>query len=65
MKLDKIIKIFRKINEEAAAVSAAPTNNASGGAIAGLPPDQPPVRLNKKRIPTPIGRYGTRRTWKI
>jgi hypothetical protein len=64
MKFDKIIGIVRKLNEEAA-VSAAPTNNASGGAIAGLPPDQPPVRLNKKRRPTPIGRYGTRRTWKI
>lgn len=29
----------------------APTNNASGGAIAGLPPDEPPVyKKRKKRI---------------
>jgi hypothetical protein len=44
MKLDKIINIIRNLNEEV----AVPTNNASGGAIAGLPPDQPPVRKKKK-----------------
>ena len=40
----------------------APVNNASSGAIAGLPPDSPPV-FNKKRKPTPVGRYGSRRAW--
>ena len=39
----------------------APTNCASSGAIAGLPPDSPPVK--KKRKPTPVGRYGSRRAW--
>ena len=29
-------------------IGAAPTNNASGGAIAGLPPDEPPIRKKKK-----------------
>ena len=45
MKLDKIINLIRNLNEDAAVV---PTNNASSGAIAGLPPDQPPVRKRKK-----------------
>ena len=39
----------------------APANSASGGGIAGLPPDNPPVK--KKRKPTPVGRYGSRRAW--
>tara|TARA_B100000902_G_scaffold390885_1_gene440584 strand:- start:913 stop:1398 length:486 start_codon:yes stop_codon:yes gene_type:complete len=29
-------------------IGATPTNNASGGAIAGLPPDEPPIRKKKK-----------------
>lgn len=29
-------------------IGTAPTNNASGGAIAGLPPDEPPIRKKKK-----------------
>ena len=29
-------------------IGVGPTNNASGGAIAGLPPDQPPIRKKKK-----------------
>ena len=43
MNMDKILNIIRNLNEE-----GIPTNNASGGAIAGLPPDEPPVK--KKRI---------------
>ena len=58
-RLDKLIDIVRSIREE---VAAAPTNNASSGAIAGLPPDSPPV-FKKKRKPTPVGRYGSRRMW--
>ena len=55
MNLDKIINIIRNLNEE-------PTNSAGSGAIAGLPPDEPPVR-KKKRKETPVGRYGSRRMW--
>jgi len=61
-RLKNIMDMARSIKEE---VAAAPTNNVGGGAIAGTAPagDDPPVRLKKKRQPTPIGRYGTRRTW--
>ena len=59
-RLDKLISIVKSIREE---VAAAPTNNASSGAIAGLPPDSPPVFKKKKRKPTPVGRYGSRRAW--
>ena len=60
-RLNRLIGIVRSIREE---VSAAPTNNASSGAIAGLPPDSPPVfNKKKKRKPTPVGRYGSRRAW--
>ena len=55
MNLDKVINIIRNLNEE-------PTNSAGSGAIAGLPPDEPPVR-KKKRKETPVGRYGSRRMW--
>mgnify|MGYP005749603475 CR=1 FL=1 len=58
-RLDRLIDMVRSIREE---VAAAPTNNASSGAIAGLPPDSPPV-FQKKRKPTPVGRYGSRRLW--
>ena len=47
MNLDKIIGIVRNLNEEGM-MGAAPANNASSGNIAGLPPDQPPVRKKKK-----------------
>jgi len=42
MDINKIIKITKQLKEE------APTNSVSGGGIAGLPPDQPPVDLRKK-----------------
>ena len=47
MKLDKIINMIRTLNEEVM-VSGGPANNASSGAIAGLPPDEPPVRKRKR-----------------
>jgi len=47
MNLDKIIGIIRNLNEEGM-MFAGPANNASSGNIAGLPPDQPPVRKRKK-----------------
>jgi hypothetical protein len=62
MNLDKIINIIRNLDEEV----AVPTNNASSGAIAGLPPDQPPVDLKKKKRPTIIARGlmpGARKRW--
>ena len=62
MNLDKIINIIRNLDEEV----AVPTNNASSGAIAGLPPDQPPVDLRKKKRPTIIARGlmpGARKRW--
>ena len=56
-RLDKLISIVKSIREEVAIA-----NNASSGAIAGLPPDNPPV-FKKKRKPTPVGRYGSRKLW--
>ena len=56
-RLDKLISIVKSIREEVAIA-----NNASSGAIAGLPPDSPPV-FKKKRKPTPVGRYGSCRAW--
>ena len=43
MNIDKILNIIRNLNEE-----GIPTNNASSGAIAGLPPDEPPVKKKKE-----------------
>jgi hypothetical protein len=52
-KIDKIIDIVRSLKED------VPANNASSGAIAGLPPDQPPVRKKKKYI----YQKGLRKMW--
>ena len=55
MDIDKYLnKYFR---EESVAV---PTNIASSGAIAGLPPDTPPVKQRKKYI---YGGRGSRKMW--
>ena len=55
-KVDKILECYRALKEEGAMgggsmgpTSAVPTNNASSGKIAGLPPDQPPVDLRKRK----------------
>ena len=45
-RLTHIMNLARSLKEEVA--GAAPANNASSGNIAGLPPDQPPVRKKKK-----------------
>ena len=55
-RLQKVVDYF---HEEGGMFAGAPTNNASGGAIAGLPPDQPPVKKKKKYI---YGR-GYRKLW--
>ena len=47
-----------EIGEE---VMAAPTNNASSGAIAGLPPDNPPMKRKKKTYA--YGGRGSRKMW--
>ena len=63
-KLDRIINLIRE--EMMGAGAGAPTNNIGSGAIAGSVEagDDPPVFSKKKRKPTPVGRYGTRRTWR-
>ena len=47
-------KTFSQFMEE------APVNNASSGAIAGLPPDTPPVKQKKKYI---YCGSGSRKMW--
>ena len=54
--LDKLLRNLRK--EE---VMAVPTNNASSGAIAGLPPDNPPMKKKKKTYA--YGGRGSRKMW--
>jgi len=58
MDIDKIIDIVRTLKEEGEIANSV---GAPPGNIAGLHGD-PPVK-KKKRQPTPVGRYGTRRTW--
>jgi len=48
-KIEKIIECYRKLQEEGGGAVSVPTNNASSGKIAGLPPDDPPVDLRKKK----------------
>ena len=61
--VDKFLYLFREMI--GAGAVGAPTNNVGSGNIAGTAEagDDPPVR-KKKRRPTPVGRYGTRRTWR-
>tara|TARA_B100000963_G_scaffold104761_1_gene90748 strand:+ start:540 stop:1070 length:531 start_codon:yes stop_codon:yes gene_type:complete len=58
-KLNNIINMIRSLREEMS-VGAVPTNNASSGNIAGLPPDQPPVKQKKRYI---YGGHGSRKMW--
>jgi hypothetical protein len=66
MDIDRIIEIVRTLKEE----GEVPTNTASSGAIAGLPPDEPPVGKKKKKKkgePTILARGkfpGARARWK-
>ena len=59
MDINKIIKKIRDLREEMAS-AGVPTNNASSGNIAGLPPDSPPVKQKKRYI---YGGRGSRRMW--
>ena len=62
--VEKFLYLFREMM--GAGAVGAPTNNVGDGKIAGTAPgEDPPVYLKKKkRKPTPVGRYGTRRTWR-
>ena len=59
MNIDRIISIVKSLREEAMAV---PTNNVSGGKIAGTRDagDDPHVKRKKKYI---YGGHGSRRMW--
>ena len=59
MDIDKIISIVKSLREEAMAV---PTNNVSGGKIAGTREagDDPPVRKKKRYI---YSGHGSRKMW--
>ena len=55
---DYLKKLFKNLYKEE--VMAVPTNNASGGNIAGLPPDNPPMKKKKRYI---YGGTGSRKMW--
>ena len=59
--IENIRNIVRGLKEEM--VGGAPTNNVGGGHIAGAVPGEAPPVFKKKRNPTPVGRYGSRRMW--
>ena len=56
MDLNKIINIIRTLNEE------APTMSVGAGGIAGLEPDDPPVRKKKGKKYLYAGK-GSRKRW--
>ena len=62
--VEKFLHLFREMM--GAGAVGAPTNIVGDGKIAGaVPGEDPPVfPKKKKRKPTPVGRYGTRRTWR-
>jgi hypothetical protein len=62
--VENFLHLFREMM--GAGAVGAPTNNVGDGKIAGAAPgEDPPVYpKKKKRKPTPVGRYGTRRTWR-
>ncbi len=48
------MKVYTMKNNGIVYTEEVPTNSASSGAIAGLPPDEPPVRKKKKKLKTDI-----------
>ena len=61
MDINKIIDIVRTLKEEGGPTMAMGNGQIAGSVESG---DDPPVPVKKKkRQPTPVGRYGTRRTW--
>ena len=49
-RLENVMNMVRSLSLK----EEAPTNSVAGGGIAGLPPDQPPVNLKKKKKRPPI-----------
>ena len=60
--LEKLRRNLRKPENQFHTEDAIPTNNASSGNIAGLPPDSPPVKKKKKKTYAYGGR-GSRKMW--
>ena len=60
--LEKLRSNLRKPENQFHTEDAIPTNNASSGNIAGLPPDSPPVKKKKKKTYAYGGR-GSRKMW--
>ena len=61
-RLENIKNIVRSLSLK----EEAPTMSVAAGGIAGLPPDQPPVNLKKKKRPPIIARGlmpGARKRW--
>ena len=58
--LEKLRRNLRKPENQFHTEDAIPTNNASSGNIAGLPPDSPPVKKKKRYI---YGGTGSRKMW--
>jgi hypothetical protein len=49
-KIDRVIDAFRSaLYQEFSVSEEVPTNSVSGGKIAGLPPDEPPVKLDGRK----------------
>jgi len=48
------MKVYTMKNNGIVYTEEVPTNSTSSGAIAGLPPDEPPVRKKKKKLKTDI-----------
>ncbi len=63
MEKKKLEWIIKMLKEEMAAGDGPPTNH-TGPQVAEFSPLMGGVQRRKKRKPTPVGRYGTRRTWK-
>ena len=52
-------KLLRNLRKEEVAIA----NNASSGNIAGLPPDDPPVKKGRKKKKYIYGGTGSRKMW--
>ena len=57
---EEFYKRKKKKKDDIPEEAMTPTNNASSGAIAGLPPDNPPVKRKKRYI---YGGTGSRKIW--
>lgn len=62
LKVDKLLECYRRIKLSEDGMMGGgdlPTNNASSGKIAGLPPDDPPVDKKRKKTLKMFTRGGT------